>query len=127
MAFRFDNNTITLYHYTNGNGFRGIIRNRRINKSMHNARRKDVRFGEGVYLTELDPQRTPKEMIALNNWDGMNFANIVNSGKVDYCIEIVFSRNDPNLTDFSDYERSVWLYRDDIDLNLFQVRGGRVS
>ena len=107
-------------------GFTGIVQSKRIRGSLQNARGTDIRFGEGVYLTELDPQQTPKLMIALNNWDGVNFANIVNSGKVDYCIEIVFSRNDPNLTDFSDNERSVWLYSGDIDMNQYPAKGGRV-
>ena len=116
--------SITLYHYTTADGLKGIVQSRRINSSVQNSRRADVRYGEGVYLTALPPN-TSKFLIALNNYDGMNLSKLISDGKVDYFIKIVFSRNDPNLKDCAN-DRSVWLYDGDINLNHFQVKVGQL-
>ena len=136
MAFRFnDNNTITLYHYTNGDGFRGIIRSKRIKRSLE--RGSDARFGEGVYLTELTPD-TAKQVIAANNYDGRKLdrtvAKFIRQGRIDYYIEVVLRQDNPRLEQCFDesqrlmaMNRNVWLYHGDIDLNNVQWSHGETG
>ena len=122
-----NNNTVTLYHYTTANGADGIVRNKRIKKSIEMSGRRDAAFGEGVYLTELTPD-TAKQEIAANNYDGRRLdrtvAKFIRQGRIDYYIEVVLQANDPNLVQCYDQSqrlmamnRNVWLYRGDIDLN----------
>ena len=131
------NNSIVLYHYTTGNGLNGIIHSGRINSSVQNSRRADVRHGEGVYLTELTPT-TAKEVIAANNYDGRQLdktvAKFISQGRIDYYIEVVLQLNDPRLEQCFDQNqrlmamnRNVWLYKGDIDLNFVQWSHGETG
>ena len=137
MASQFSNNNIVLYHYTTADGLNGIIRSRRINSSVQNSRRADVRHGEGVYLTELTPDTT-KKVIAANNYDGRQLdrtvAKFISQGRIDYYIEVVLQQNDLRLEQCFDQNqrlmamnRNVWLYRGDIDLNFVQWRHGETG
>ena len=59
---------ITLYHYTDESGMRGIQDLREIKQSGMVG--VDAVFGEGVYLTSLNPEQHSKKTIAQNNWNG---------------------------------------------------------
>ena len=59
-----------LYHYTSDKGHRGILSEKMIRASGDDGR--DARYGEGVYLTSLDPSNDIRT-IAKNNWDGCEY------------------------------------------------------
>ena len=118
-----------LYHYTTNKGKDGIVKNKKINKSVEKKGRADVRHGEGVYLTELTP-KTAKEEIAKNNYDGKQLdktvAKFIKNGFIDYYIEIKLKKDKlsklEKCTDTAKrliaMNRNVWLYKDDdIDLS----------
>ena len=113
--------TITLYHYTTREGLKGIIKDKKINQSLAGAR--DAVFGSGVYFTQLTPEFGTRH-IGKNNFNGANVTQIVTAGKLDYFIEIEFSKSDRNLKNCTT-DRSVWLYKGDVKLNNFTWKAGK--
>lgn len=61
--------TIVLYHYTTKQGKKAIINSRLIKESRKAPGKGDATFGNGVYLTSLDPT-CGKVQLYLNNFDG---------------------------------------------------------
>ena len=59
---------ITLYHYTNRDGYDAIRRTKKILKSEGPG---DAAFGNGVYLTDMSPFAGSKATIAKGNYDGI--------------------------------------------------------
>ena len=57
-----------------------ILLERRIKKSIPSDR--NAFYGEGVYLTDMDPFQYGKEEIAINNW-GQGHKKILHCGKVE--------------------------------------------
>lgn len=53
-----------LYHYTNEVGMNGILESGQLNPSLWRAGTKDVRYGEGQYLTDITPGSLPPANIA---------------------------------------------------------------
>jgi len=47
--------TKTLYHYTGDNGLKGILNSKKLNPSLKANNPKDVRYGEGQYLSDIVP------------------------------------------------------------------------
>src|SRR5262245_9565201 len=45
----------TLYHYTTAEGLAGILTSKRLNASTRKTSPKDIRYGNGQYLTDLVP------------------------------------------------------------------------
>lgn len=43
------------FHYTNREGYEGILATGIIKPSLKSSRRKDATFGDGVYLTTIEP------------------------------------------------------------------------
>ena len=73
------------YHYTDQDSLKKIKQSRRIRKSV--LSNKDAIFGEGVYLTKLDPRNANKFQIALNNYDEGWLQGLI-EGKIDCYIKI---------------------------------------
>jgi len=61
------------YHYTTPQSAEAIIRSGVIKSSSKKSKRRDARYGSGVYLTQVPPT-TPRRWIAFNNYDGVNSA-----------------------------------------------------
>ena len=76
-----------LYHYTDASGHAEIKRTKVIRRSQRGQQRDGI-FGDGVYLTSLDPNDHNKEEIARNNWNNGWRENL---HKTDYYIEIDMS------------------------------------
>jgi len=58
------------YHYTTPQAAQEIMRTGVIRKSTKKTKRRDdARYGNGVYLTQIEPT-TPRRWIAFNNYDG---------------------------------------------------------
>ena len=64
-------NTVTMYHSTNADGAKGILKNRRIEESStsNSNTAGDMAMGTGVYLHPYNPRQVAKEAIAWNNYD----------------------------------------------------------
>ena len=62
---------VRLYHYTSEQGLAAIKREGRIRASRAgrgSALTRDCQYGEGVYLTRLDPKEHSKAEVAKNNY-----------------------------------------------------------
>ena len=74
-----------LYHYTSEQGHNIITRQKIIKQSKDFQ--KDCIYGDGVYLTTLNPEDFDKESIARNNYGG-GWRKRLSDGKLDYYIEL---------------------------------------
>ena len=78
------------YHYTNPQSAEAIIRSGVIKMSTKTAKRRDARYGRGVYLTRLPPSTT-RNWIAFNNYDGVNAAALEQMiRKGEYCKSVTY-------------------------------------
>ena len=115
-----DNMSITLYHYTNIEGIRGISSSGFIEESGGG---RDANFGEGVYLTSLKPTESKIKIVA-NNWgnkEERKLERAVQEGRVDFAVEIEIPRSDPNLKKCdTSSRRKVYLYEARIYLADFE-------
>ena len=73
------------YHYTDEDSLKKIKQSKRIKKSV--LSNKDACYGEGVYLTKLDPRNESKYEIAMNNYDKRALQGL-REGKIDCYIKI---------------------------------------
>lgn len=48
----------TLYHYTNQKGLTGITESNQLNPSLKANNPNDARYGNGQYLSDIEPQTT---------------------------------------------------------------------
>lgn len=46
----------TLYHYTNEDGYAGILQSNQLYPSTADRNPNDVRYGDGQYLSDIEPQ-----------------------------------------------------------------------
>ena len=108
-----------LYHYTNQQGYDQIVRSKTIRQSQNFE--KDCLYGDGVYLTTMNPQEFSKEDLARNNWGGA-WKKRMSAGRLDYYIEIEIPYSDLSLQrcDTSDSgDRDVYLYSGHMQLDRF--------
>ena len=98
-----------LYHYTNQRGYENIKKSGIIRQSQNFE--KDCVYGDGVYLTTLNPEDFSKEDLAKNNYGG-GWRRRMSDGRLDYYIEIEISYSDLKLErcKTSDDWRDVYLY-----------------
>ena len=109
-----------LYHYTSETGHKGIKDGEVIFQSDNFV--SDCKYGKGVYLTSMNPQKTKKD-IAMNNYDGAWKNRLAD---VDFYIEIEIPDGDINLKKVAG-QRDVFVYLKDIDLDYFTWSSGRCS
>ena len=113
-----------IYHYTDASGHAEIKRTKVIRRSQRGQQRDGI-FGDGVYLTSLDPHDHNKEEIARNNWNNGWRANL---GKSDYYIEIEMSSLDRDLLEANNSDgRDVYIYKSDIYLDDSIWKSGKNS
>ena len=72
----------TLYHYTNEQGMNGIVESKQLNPSLKANNPKDARYGNGQYLSDIDPSmQTPSQL-------AKKFINVPNKYKYTNYVEI---------------------------------------
>ncbi|MEM7533213.1 MAG: HYD1 signature containing ADP-ribosyltransferase family protein [Chloroflexota bacterium] len=55
-----------LFHYTNKSGYEGILQSKQLNPSTLMRNPKDVRYGDGQYLSDIKPHtKTPAQLSRL--------------------------------------------------------------
>ncbi|MCR5233620.1 MAG: hypothetical protein K6E53_06880, partial [Lachnospiraceae bacterium] len=72
----------TLYHYTNEKGLKGITESNQLNPSLKANNPKDARYGNGQYLSDINPESTTPAKLA------RKFINVPNKYKYTHYIEI---------------------------------------
>ncbi|WP_276203561.1 HYD1 signature containing ADP-ribosyltransferase family protein [Paenibacillus fonticola] len=72
----------SLYHYTNEKGANGIFDSNQLNPSLKANNPKDVRYGDGQYLSDIAPEtKTPAQL-------AKQFINVPNKYKYTHYVEI---------------------------------------
>jgi len=99
-----------LYHYTSGNGLKGILNDGVIERSVGTG---DAVYGKGVYLTALPPT-TDDWVLLANNWDGSVEFYLTKVDNLNYCIQ--FRKEDLPRARKTDSSRDVWMVPHDINL-----------
>lgn len=105
-----------MYHYTNEYAYRKILREKTLLKSSKDRDGTNHRYGDGVYLTSLQPE-TGRGKIKKNNLDG-----VANKPKyADKTQECYFKFDKRNLPGVKNVEtkgsRDVWRFPNDINLS----------
>ena len=113
-----------LYHYTDASGH-ATIRRTNVIRCSRRGEQIDGIFGEGVYLTSLNPNDHDKEEIAKNNWNNGWKGNL---NKTDYYFEIDIPRSHRDLREVDLRDgRDVYVYEADLDLDDFDWNSGQNS
>ena len=113
-----------LYHYTDASGH-ATIRRTKVIRCSRRGQQVDGIFGEGVYLTSLNPKDHDKEEIAKNNWNNGWNGNL---DKTDYYFEIDIPPSDRNLRPVNSPDgRDVYVFEADLDLDDFDWISGKNS
>merc|ERR1712098_612824 len=110
-----------LYHYTTREGLESIKRTRRIKQSANFER--DCVYGDGVYLTSLNPEDYDKSDLAKNNY-GAAWKKRLEAGRLDCYVEIDIPFSDLRLRECDAVDRDVFLYEGDILLDKFTWESG---
>ena len=115
-----------LYHYTSQAGHEQIVRSGVIKQSQNFTR--DCVYGDGVYLTTLNPEDFSKEDLAKNNYGG-GWRKRLSDGRLDYYVEIEIPFSDLKLERCrtGDEARDVYLYAGDLRLDTFSWQSGRIA
>ena len=112
---------VRLYHYTSEQGLAAIKREGRIRASRAgrgSAPTRDCQYGEGVYLTRLDPNEHSKAELAKNNYAN-GWKSRLADGNVDCYVEIEMDADEPDLQKCRVGGRDVYLFDGDL------ILGGR--
>ncbi|MEL6945460.1 MAG: HYD1 signature containing ADP-ribosyltransferase family protein, partial [Bacteroidota bacterium] len=72
----------TMYHYTNKKGMDGIVNSGKLKPSLKANNPKDVRYGEGQYLSDIEPGTKSPAQLA------KEFINVPNKYKYTNYVEI---------------------------------------
>jgi len=113
-----------LYHYTSSQGHDRISSTGLIKQSKNFE--KDCVYGDGVYLTTLNPEDFDKAELAKNNYGGA-WRKRLSDGRLDYYIEIEIPYSDLNLERCDAEGRDVYLYSGDLVLSKFKWQSGKNS
>jgi hypothetical protein len=72
---------MTYHHYTSQPGYEGILNSKKINPSLKGDHSKDVRFGEGQYISDIKPcTKRPRQLSMIFfgiPWAGHRFTHYV--------------------------------------------------
>lgn len=113
-----------LYHYTSEQSHARIVASGRIKMSQNFQ--KDCVYGDGVYLTTLNPEDFDKTELAKNNYGGA-WRKRLADGRLDYYVEIEIPYSNLNLQRCEAGGRDVYLYVTDLDLSEFKWQSGKNS
>ncbi|KAK3607067.1 hypothetical protein CHS0354_027929 [Potamilus streckersoni] len=100
--------SVTLYHHTSWQGFKGIWKEGRIKESTVESR--DARFGRGVYLTSLGPE-TSEEDVLHNNYDDAEMAIRDRMDRVEVIIEVRVSKQN---VEEAPSKRDIYIHKGEI-------------
>jgi len=103
------------YHYTDDAGAQSIIRSTKILASLSFMTNGDTAFGNGVYLTKMDPETNTKDEIAKNNWNNTSAA-FIEKTRYYFVIKIP----DAKIKDATSNGREIFLYGRSSDLSLLK-------
>lgn len=102
-----------LYHYTNEEGKNSILKSGFIKKSS--SFNGDALYGDGVYLTALEPSNTTASLI-LNNWDS-SIPNpldpaIISKTEFVFCVpmSLIPGVREVAFTNGGENTRNIWIY-----------------
>ena len=112
-----------LFHYTSSESAKQIKRDECIQKTPTGY----GRYGEGVYLTDLNPVENSKEDVARNNWGPNGYKGKLEAGKVDTYIRVWIPENHPCISQCPSEGRNVYLYKDTLYLHQFKHEIGRID
>jgi hypothetical protein len=109
-----------LYHYTNQKDFNKILQEQILRKSPSGS---NGRYGTGVYLTSLTPDKG-RNTIKKNNLDGRSHFRQY-ADKTEECY-LKFKKEDLDDVRFipTNGGRDVWLYSNDINLRVISYYSG---
>ncbi|CAE7281587.1 nek2 [Symbiodinium sp. CCMP2592] len=117
--------SVPFYHYTNGPGLDGILKEGRLGVS--DPKRGDAVEGRGTYGTNLVPSTRPKA-IAENNWDS-GWKTAMEHGKMDHYIRCEIPKEE--LKDRPGHgqrkDGRIFVHREGIDLRKYPTRYGQVG
>lgn len=107
-----------LFHYTDEAGMQSIFRQRLIRKSLPAQVKCNAQFGEGVYLTAIQPD-APNYVLMSNNWSMCGRAPSPNMwhgskiAKLQYCFIIPTMSLHPSALCriWDKFGRNIWVYR----------------
>ena len=94
-----------LYHYTSQTGHDHIVKSGLIKQSQNFT--KDCVYGDGVYLTTLNPEDFSKADLARNNYGGL-WQKRLSDGRLDYYVEIEIPFSELRLTRCQTQDESRW-------------------
>jgi len=103
-----------LYHYTDVDGAKNIIRVGKILASLKSMVNVGGAFGNGVYLTNLDPETSTEHEIAMNNWTNTSASTMMKL-KNYFVLDIP----DSEITDTNATGRKVFLFGHRNDIRLY--------
>ena len=112
-----------LFHYTSEEREKIIRREGVIRRSWTSDR--DAMFGEGVYLTQMNPDEFEKDEIAKNNWGPSGYKKSRREGKADAHIRLEIPVNDRNISKCPSGERNIFLYSGDMEIDKYSPQSGR--
>merc|ERR1719319_378844 len=101
------------YHYTDDEGAKNIIRTGKILASLSFMATDDAGFGNGVYLTKMNPRTYTKAQIAKNNW-GKTTVPFINRTQNYFVLSIP----DSKIKDATSDMRDIFLFDRKHDLSL---------
>lgn len=113
-----------LYHYTNQESLAKIKRSKYIRQSKNFER--DCVYGDGVYLTSLNPKDWDKADLAKNNYGG-GWKKRLEDGRLDCYVEIEIPFSNLSLERCEAGDRDVYLYQGNLDLSQFTWEAGQNS
>ena len=72
----------SMYHYTNEDGYQGILKSKNIRPSLKANNPKDARFGEGQYVSDIPPNTKRNSQLSMIffgiPWAGKRFSHHIN-------------------------------------------------
>ena len=124
--------TISLYHYTDYQGYKGIVNDRKIydNRTLQDrkkeaAKKAGLKFpnlkrkrgaigagslsGKGIYLTDKYPIEYTSTETAKKIWVGSVTEDLLKEGRMNYVFAIEIKKNDVEKPDES--HENIWIYR----------------
>ena len=114
--------SVPFYHYTNGPGLDGILKEGRLGVS--DPKKGDAVEGRGTYGTNLAPSTRPKA-IAENNWDS-GWKTAMEHGKLDHYIRCEIPKDELKVRPGHGQRKDgqIFVHPEGIDLRKYPTKYG---
>ena len=133
-AIQFQMQVDYLFHYTDSNGLKEILKTRKLLSSSENRKESNFHYGPGVYFTTIPPSKNAKKKIWRNNYV---YSRCHNESKVDCYLRFsgieLFNRYGNQLEHIKrtkegkKIKRKIWKVPTDIPIDEFQVYYGKTD